>query len=228
MTTLTDRPARAASGSPVRRGRRGRAGDDRRLRRSLRRGAGAHVAQQDRLWRTLWTPEESPASPCRPRRARSSTCWLAPKRRPRAIVEFGTSFGISSLHLAAALRDNGGGKADRERVRALEGRARPQRQLEGGRRQSRWWRSVKATRYESLSARPSGHDRRRPARRPQAPLTRASSRLVASRGSQPGVLRRRRQRGRVPRLRPAQVRSPRLPAICPSRSPDDVELSMRL
>jgi len=27
----------------------------------------------------------------------------------RAIVEFGTSFGISTLHLAAALRDNGGG-----------------------------------------------------------------------------------------------------------------------
>ena len=28
----------------------------------------------------------------------------------RAIVEFGTSFGISALHLAAALRDNGGGR----------------------------------------------------------------------------------------------------------------------
>ena len=28
----------------------------------------------------------------------------------RNIVEFGTSFGISTLHLAAALRDNGGGK----------------------------------------------------------------------------------------------------------------------
>src|SRR5262249_56006347 len=27
----------------------------------------------------------------------------------RTIVEFGTSFGISTLHLAAALRDNGGG-----------------------------------------------------------------------------------------------------------------------
>jgi predicted O-methyltransferase YrrM len=30
--------------------------------------------------------------------------------RARAIVEFGTSFGISTLHLAAALRDNGGGR----------------------------------------------------------------------------------------------------------------------
>jgi len=28
----------------------------------------------------------------------------------RAIIEFGTSFGISTLHLAAALRDNGGGR----------------------------------------------------------------------------------------------------------------------
>jgi predicted O-methyltransferase YrrM len=27
----------------------------------------------------------------------------------RAVVEFGTSFGVSTLHLAAALRDNGGG-----------------------------------------------------------------------------------------------------------------------
>lgn len=27
-----------------------------------------------------------------------------------SIVEFGTSFGISTLHLAAALRDNGGGR----------------------------------------------------------------------------------------------------------------------
>lgn len=28
----------------------------------------------------------------------------------KAIVEFGTSFGVSTLHLAAALRDNGGGR----------------------------------------------------------------------------------------------------------------------
>jgi predicted O-methyltransferase YrrM len=30
--------------------------------------------------------------------------------RARSIVEFGTSFGVSTLHLAAALRDNGGGR----------------------------------------------------------------------------------------------------------------------
>ena len=35
---------------------------------------------------------------------------LARGNGARAIVEYGTSFGISTLHLAAALRDNGGGK----------------------------------------------------------------------------------------------------------------------
>jgi predicted O-methyltransferase YrrM len=35
---------------------------------------------------------------------------LARSMRARSIVEFGTSFGISTIHLAAALRDNGGGR----------------------------------------------------------------------------------------------------------------------
>lgn len=35
---------------------------------------------------------------------------LARNSGARAIVEFGTSFGLSTLHLAAALRDNGGGR----------------------------------------------------------------------------------------------------------------------
>ncbi len=35
---------------------------------------------------------------------------LARGGHARAVVEFGTSFGISTLHLAAALRDNGGGR----------------------------------------------------------------------------------------------------------------------
>jgi predicted O-methyltransferase YrrM len=35
---------------------------------------------------------------------------LARSVRARNIIEFGTSFGISTLHLAAALRDNGGGR----------------------------------------------------------------------------------------------------------------------
>ena len=35
---------------------------------------------------------------------------LARSARATTIIEFGTSFGISTLHLAAALRDNGGGR----------------------------------------------------------------------------------------------------------------------
>lgn len=35
---------------------------------------------------------------------------LARARRARRIVEFGTSFGLSTIHLAAAVRDNGGGQ----------------------------------------------------------------------------------------------------------------------
>lgn len=35
---------------------------------------------------------------------------LARNSRAQTIVEFGTSFGISTLHLAAALKDNGGGR----------------------------------------------------------------------------------------------------------------------
>jgi predicted O-methyltransferase YrrM len=35
---------------------------------------------------------------------------LARANGAKAIVEFGTSFGVSTIHLAAALRDNGGGR----------------------------------------------------------------------------------------------------------------------
>jgi len=35
---------------------------------------------------------------------------LARSAKARAVVEFGTSFGISTVHLAAAVRDNGGGR----------------------------------------------------------------------------------------------------------------------
>jgi predicted O-methyltransferase YrrM len=44
----------------------------------------------------------------------------------RAIVEFGTSFGISTIHLAAALRDNGGGRligSELEPTKAAQARA---------------------------------------------------------------------------------------------------------
>src|ERR1700761_9010713 len=35
---------------------------------------------------------------------------LARAMGARSIVEFGTSFGLSTIHLAAALKDNGGGR----------------------------------------------------------------------------------------------------------------------
>lgn len=44
------------------------------------------------------------------RKTGSLLYMLARSGGARAIVEFGTSFGISTLHLAAALRDNGGGR----------------------------------------------------------------------------------------------------------------------
>jgi predicted O-methyltransferase YrrM len=45
--------------------------------------------------------------------SRQTGAWLymyARMMKARSIVEFGTSFGVSTLHLAAALRDNGGGR----------------------------------------------------------------------------------------------------------------------
>jgi predicted O-methyltransferase YrrM len=51
---------------------------------------------------------------------------LARSSGSRTIVEFGTSFGISTLHLAAALRDNGGGRlitSEFERSKAARAKA---------------------------------------------------------------------------------------------------------
>ncbi|MFT4077497.1 MAG: class I SAM-dependent methyltransferase [Asticcacaulis sp.] len=50
----------------------------------------------------LWLPVS--------REAGTLLYMLARSTQARSIVEFGTSFGISTLHLAAALRDNGGGR----------------------------------------------------------------------------------------------------------------------
>ena len=50
----------------------------------------------------LWLPVS--------REAGALLYMLARSTRARTVVEFGTSFGISTLHLAAALRDNGGGR----------------------------------------------------------------------------------------------------------------------
>jgi predicted O-methyltransferase YrrM len=51
---------------------------------------------------------------------------LARGNGARSIVEFGTSFGISTLHLASALRDNGGGRligSELERSKLAHARA---------------------------------------------------------------------------------------------------------
>jgi predicted O-methyltransferase YrrM len=51
---------------------------------------------------------------------------LGRSTRARAIVEFGTSFGVSTIHLAAALRDNGGGRligSDLEPAKVAQARA---------------------------------------------------------------------------------------------------------
>lgn len=60
-----------------------------------------YVALYTRL-KDLWLPVS--------RETGTLLYMLARSSGARAIVEFGTSFGISTLHLAAALRDNGGGQ----------------------------------------------------------------------------------------------------------------------
>ena len=71
--------------------------------------------ERDRLMRSktdyldLYTRLKDAALPVS-REAGRLLYMLARNARARTIVEFGTSFGISTLHLAAALRDNGGGR----------------------------------------------------------------------------------------------------------------------
>jgi predicted O-methyltransferase YrrM len=57
---------------------------------------------------------------------------LARSSGAKNIVEFGTSFGISTLHLAAALRDNGGGTLITSEFEASKVRRARQNMLEGG------------------------------------------------------------------------------------------------
>jgi len=54
------------------------------------------------LMKDLWLPVS--------REAGTLLYMLARSSRAKNIVEFGTSFGISALYLASALRDNGGGR----------------------------------------------------------------------------------------------------------------------
>jgi hypothetical protein len=108
MTTLTTDPARAPAGAPVRRGRR----------RSPRTSAAWPILSARRAQRLMRSKTDYldlygrlkdlplPVS----RETGTLLYMLARSSGARTIVEFGTSFGISTLHLAAALRDNGGGR----------------------------------------------------------------------------------------------------------------------
>jgi predicted O-methyltransferase YrrM len=70
-------------------------------RERLRRSKTEYIDLYGRL-KDLWLPVS--------RETGKLLYMLARSCDARAIVEFGMSFGISSLHLAAALRDNGGGR----------------------------------------------------------------------------------------------------------------------
>ena len=75
---------------------------------------------------------------------------LARAVRARTIVEFGTSFGISTLHLAAALRDNGGG-------RLIGSEFEPSKIARGAQTSAPaacpiWWKFVKAMRCKRSPA----------------------------------------------------------------------------
>ena len=60
-------------------------------------------------YRELYTMAKNMAIPIS-RKTGSLLYMLSRSTRARTILEFGTSFGVSTIHLAAALRDNGGGK----------------------------------------------------------------------------------------------------------------------
>ncbi len=98
---------------------------------------------------------------------------LARATRATSIVEFGTSFGISTIHLAAAVRDNGGGRLIGRRPRADQARSRA-RQPRGG-RPRRPRRDPRRRRARDVRTRSAGIDRHRAARRPASCCTRRSS-----------------------------------------------------
>ncbi len=85
----------------------------------------------------------------------------------RAIVEFGTSFGISTIHLAAALRDNGGRRlvgseppsANKvaRRAKGLEAAARPRRPRRRARGRRARPRGATRRRRSDRSPRLDGH-----------------------------------------------------------------------
>lgn len=69
---------------------------------------------------------------------------LARSSSARSIVEFGTSFGLSTLHLAAALRDNGGGRLIGSEFEPSKAE-RARRNLAAGGGCSTWWNCARAT-----------------------------------------------------------------------------------
>lgn len=54
---------------------------------------------------------QTPQSPLTcPSRRRAATCYILVRaKRPNTVIEFGTSYGISAIYLAAAVADNGTG-----------------------------------------------------------------------------------------------------------------------
>jgi hypothetical protein len=106
INTLNTAPL-APLRSLVRRSRCGVAGDKPRDGPSLRR-AGSNDAEQDRYLNFWGRLKDFPLAVSR--ETGVLLYMLARSCHARTIVEFGTSFGVSTLHRAAALRDNGGGR----------------------------------------------------------------------------------------------------------------------
>ncbi|WP_395334934.1 class I SAM-dependent methyltransferase [Novosphingobium sp. BL-8H] len=66
------------------------------------------LMQDKTAWREMYGTLREVPLPVSPEAGRL-LYMLARSGNARTVVEFGTSFGISTIHLAAALRDNGGG-----------------------------------------------------------------------------------------------------------------------
>lgn len=92
---------------------------------------------------------------------------LARSSSARSIVEFGTSFGLSTLHLAAALRDNGGGRLIGSEFEPSKAERARRNLAAGG--CSTWWNCARATPCKPRQG-PAGQHRPGPAGRRQGAL----------------------------------------------------------
>ena len=134
---------------------------------------------------------------------------LARSTKARTIVEFGTSFGISTLHLAAALRDNGGGALS-------PASSSPPRRRAPATTSRRVASSIWSRSARDAERRFAWRDRPRSPRRRQGALPRNSE--PPREPSQARRLGRRRQCGREPRLSQPRARRRRAATCpCPSR-----------